>query len=732
MNNILSKIFFVSSLLAVASSTQIQAARRQSVDPASVAPFVYPANSPASPRTMTFMPDGQTYLMLNDDGTQIKSYDTATGNETGVILDLATTRETKIQSIEGFTLSDDGQIIIVWRFSQPVYRRSKTAEYYTYNIYRNILRPLSTDHPRQMSPVVSPDSRMVAFVADNNIYIKKLDYNSEVSVTDDGVLNSVINGIPDWTYEEEFSTTVSMAWSPENDFLCYLKYNETDVPMYNFMLYQGSCNPCDEYELYPGDYSYKYPVAGQRNSKVTLHSYEVDTRKTKQIEFKDAAIEYIPRIAYATATQLIVTTLNRQQNRMEVYSVNPRSTVVKSLLVEESKSWIDPIAYEGMKVDASGIILNSARSGYNHLYGYSLTGEQLGQLTSGDYDVTACYGRDPQGNLYYQSTAKGAINRVVTRKDKKGVETLIGEASGTTSLTFAPSMAFFTMAYSSIDTPPTYSLYNSKLKCLRILEDNSKIAGRYAGTPRREFMTFDSDGYQLNAYMVKPVDFNPSKKYPVIVWLYNGPGSQEVLDRWSIGWEQAAADQGFIVVCADGRGTGGRGNAFQSVVYKNLGHYETIDQINVAKRVSMLPYVDADRIGVCGWSYGGYETLMCAQASGCPFAAAVAIAPVTSWRYYDTVYTERYMDTPQANFEGYSESAPTNHVARLNIPLLLMSGTADDNVHMSNTVEYVARLQGAGKLCDMLLFPNMNHSINGCNARSLVYARMIEYFKNNM
>lgn len=726
------KIFFVSSICLATASLQLKAARPQTVDPASVAEFVYPANTPASPKTMTYMPDGMTYLMLTADGTQIKSYDTATGIERGVVLDLANTRETKLQSIEGFSLSDDGSLIIVWRFSEKVYRRSMTAEYYTYNIYRNILRPLSTEHPRQMSPIVSPDSHMVAFVADNNIYIRKLDYNSEVAVTTDGERNRIINGVPDWTYEEEFSTSVSMAWSPENDFLCYLKYNEADVPMYNFMLYQGSCNPRDEYELYPGEYSYKYPVAGQRNSKVTLHSYEVDTRKTKQIEFNDAAIEYIPGIAYATGTQLIVTTLNRQQNRMEVYTVNPRSTVVKSVIVEESKSWIDPITYEGMYTDASAIVINSSRSGYNHLYRYSLTGQLLGQLTSGDYDVTAYYGSDTQGNIYYQSTRNGAINRVVTRKDKKGVETTVGETSGTTSLSFAPSMAFFTMAYSSVDTPPTYSLYNSKLKCLRSLEDNAAVASRYAGTPRREFMTFESDGYQLNAYMVKPAGFSPAKKYPVIMWLYNGPGSQEVLNRWSIGWEQAAADEGFIVVCVDGRGTGGRGKTFQSIVYKNLGYYETIDQVNVAKRVAALPFVAADRIGVCGWSYGGYEALMCAQASGNPFAAAVAIAPVTSWRYYDTVYAERYMDTPQANFEGYVESAPTSHVSGLNTRLLLMSGTADDNVHLSNTIEYVARLQGVGKLCDMLLFPNMNHSINGCNARSLVYAKMIEFFKNNM
>lgn len=718
--------------LLLNSMASLKATVPQQVSVDAVADFVYPANTVASPRTFTYMPDGLSYLMLNEDGTRITSYDTATGNETGTVLDLSNTRETKLPGIEGFSLSPDGSMLLLWRFSEKVYRRSTTAEYYVYNVYRNILRPLSTEHPRQMAPVFSPDNRMVAFVADNNIYIKKIDYNSEVAVTTDGERNRIINGIPDWTYEEEFATSVSMVWSPENDFLCFLRYDETDVPLYSFMLYEGSCDPMDSYSLYPGEYSYKYPVPGQRNSKVTLHSYEVDTRKTKQITFRDENIEYIPRIAYATATQLIVSTLNRQQNRMEVYTVNPRSTVVKSLLVEESNTWIEPIAYEDMKVGPDGFVINSARSGFNHLYRYSLTGQLIGQLTSGEYDVTAYYGTDAAGNIYYQSTRNGAINRVVTRKDRKGVEMFVGESDGTTSLTFAPAMNFFTMNYSSVTTPPVYTLYNIKLKSLRVLEDNARVAGRYAGTPRREFTTFQSAGYDLNAFVVKPVDFNPSKKYPVIMWLYNGPGSQEVLNRWSIGWEQAAANEGFIVVCADGRGTGGRGKAFQAMVYKNLGHYETIDQLNVARSIAALPYVDASRIGVSGWSYGGYETLMCAQALDAPFAAAVAIAPVTSWKYYDTVYTERYMDTPQANFEGYIESAPIMGVNRLSARLLLMSGTADDNVHMSNTIEYVSRLQSAGKLCDMLLFPNMNHSIYGCNARALVYTKMIEFFKNNM
>lgn len=727
--NIILASMAIAPALAVPAA---EAASPRGVSVESVSQFVYPNNVTKTPGSFTYMPDGLTYLKITDKGTRITSYDTATGNEQAVILDLANTRETKISSIEGFSLSPDASMILVWRNKQSVYRRTFTAEYYVYNVKRNILLPLSTEHPRQMSPLFSPNNRMVAFVADNNIYLKKLDYNSEVAVTTDGRRNEIINGVPDWTYEEEFSTSVSMSWAPSSDMLCYIKYDETDVPLYSFPLYQGSCNPLDEYALYPGSYSYKYPVAGQPNSKVSVHSYDIDTRKTKPVTISAPGVEYIPRIEYVPNGQMLITTLNREQNRLEIYSANPRSTVVKSILVEESRTWIEPATYEDLHVESASFVMLSSRSGYNHLYRFSFTGQLQAQLTRGDWDVTAYYGTDALGNMYYQSTREGAVNRTVTRVDRKGLESTVGEAKGTTSLTFAPAMNFFTMSYSNSTTAPAYTLYNSKLKKLRVLEDNAEVASRYASAPRREFLTIKSGANELNAYMVKPADFRSSGRYPVIMWLYNGPGSQEVLNRWSVDWQQAAVAEGFIVVCVDGRGTGGRGRAFQDVVYGNLGNYETVDQINAARYLASLPYVDADRIGVCGWSYGGYETLMCAQADDSPFAAAVAIAPVTDWRYYDTVYTERYMNTPQANIEGYIESAPLTHTSKMGCNLLLMSGTADDNVHMSNTIEYVSRLQSSGKLCDMLLFPNMNHSIYGCDSRALVYTNMIRFFKNNM
>ena len=410
-------------LTALTFSNQAWSARLNDVSVDDVARFVSPANATKQPTSFTYMPDGLSYLMIADGGKTIKSYDTATGKETGVVIDVTNTRETKIPSIEGFSLSPDGSMMLVWRNRENVYRRSYTAEYYVYNVRRNMLHPLSTEHYRQMSPVFSPNNRMVAFVADNNIYLKKLDYNSEVAVTTDGERNKIINGIPDWTYEEEFATSVSMTWSPESDMLCYIKYNETDVPMYSFPLYEGACNPMEEYALYPGEYSYKYPVAGQQNSRVTVHSYDIDTRKTKPVELTAPGIEYIPRIAYASPTQMLITTLNREQNRMEIFSANPRSTVVKSILVEENNTWISPATYENMSIEANSFVMFSNRSGFTHLYRYSFTGQLQSTLTRGEYDVTDYYGTDALGNVYYQSTRNGAINRTVTRIDRKGVET---------------------------------------------------------------------------------------------------------------------------------------------------------------------------------------------------------------------------------------------------------------------------------------------------------------------
>ena len=698
-----------------------------------IAPYVSPENTPASPANLVYMPDGLSYLTLSADHSKILRFDTKTGKEIEAFVDFSHTRETEIPDIEGFSLSPNASQVLVYRNRKSIYRRSFTAEYYVYEVRSRILRPLSTTHSVQRSPIFSPNSRMVAFVADNNVHIKKLDYNTEVSVTEDGRLGEIINGVSDWTYEEEFSTTCSMSFAPDNSTLCFVKYNETDVPTYHLTLYSGSCHPDKKYELYPGIYSYKYPVAGQNNSRVSLHSYDVETRKVKDIEMTDKTIEYIPNIHYAPTGVLIVPTLNRDQNRLEIYSVNPKSTVIKSIYVEQSSAWITPETYEDIHYAADHFVLLSSKSGFAHLYKYSYAGADLKQLTSGDFDVTAYYGTDALGNIYYQAASPSPLDRTIQRLDKKGIAQTISPDKGWSSASFTPSMDFMVLNHSTSTVPPVYTLCNAAGKTLRTIEDNAPYRGRYDGrVPVKEFFTVNSDGVELNAYIIKPLDFSTSKRYPVIMTQYSGPGSQSVVNRWQMDFDTFYAMKGYIVVCVDGRGTGGRGKQFTDIVYKNLGHYETIDQINAANYLASLPYVDKNRIAICGWSYGGYEALMCATESSSPFAATVAIAPVTDWRYYDTVYAERYMLTPQQNDEGYYKSAPINRTTRLNCPLLLMYGTADDNVHPANTLEFVSRLQSQELLCDMFVFPNMNHSINGCNARAVVYAKMLDFFDRNL
>lgn len=729
--------------VAVAASTYPAVAAVPRLDVAGIAKYVYPDNRRCNlTETPAYMTDGETYLLVSDDGKKIVSFNTADGKEAGTVLDAATTRENKLPGdIEGFTISPDGSKLLVWTDSEPVYRRSSKARYYIFEIKRNILRPLSKSSGKQQAPLFSPDSRMVAFVTDNNIRIRKWDYDTEVDVTADGKHGKIINGIPDWTYEEEFSAVCSMAWSPDNTTLCYLRYDEEEVPWYSLPIYKGYCDADDRYALYPGTFTYKYPVAGEKNSTVTLHSYDVDNRKIKEIKLPDSRIEYIPRIGFGgtDSERLIVTTLNRDQNRMEVYSVNPRSTVAKSIIVEETANgWLNPMTYENMSLQDDSIVLFSERSGWNHLYHYTYAGQMTRRITSGDFDVTDYYGTDPAGMVYYQaepSTGKpsDALNRAIYRLNPKNGKTeQLTPETGWASAEFTPAKNYFTLNYSTATIPPVYTLRNGKNKVVRTLADNAAYAADYAGAPQKEFLTINSDGTELNAYMVKPAGFDPSRRYPVIMWQYSGPGSQEVFNRWAMDWDIYAAQQGFLVVCVDGRGTGGRGTTFRNVVYRRLGHYETIDQLNAARWVASLPYVNPDAIGIAGWSYGGYETLMCATEANGPYAAAVAVAPVTSWRFYDTVYSERFMLTPQQNGPAYDSGAPLERASSLACPLLLMYGTADDNVHPENTIEFVSRLQEAGMDCDVLMFPNMNHSINGCDSRRVVYAKMIDFFRRNL
>lgn len=687
---------------------------------------------PVAPPSFTYAPDGNGYLMLSPDGRTVDRYDIATGKKIETIFDATHTRETTIPHIEGFKLSDKGNYLLVYNNSEAIYRHSFTANYYIYEVRTRLLHPLSTEHPRQQAPLISPDGRMVAFVADNNIYIRKNDYGSEVAVTKDGEFNKVINGVPDWVNEEEFSNNRSMVWSPDNLTLCFLRYDEEKVPMYSLPIYEGACNPKEEYAYYPGTYSYKYPVPGETNAVTTLHSYNVETRKVTDIPLPDAKIEYIPRIEYggSSSDRLMVSTLNRDQNHFEIYSVNPKSTVAKSVYSEDTKAWIEPETYENIKYVDDGFVLMSSQTGYRHVYKYSYAGSLMRTITSGDFDVTAFYGFDAKGYAYYQAAYPTPMDRTVSRIDLKNRVERISKENGTTNASFAPGMAYAMLRYTDVNTPPVYTINQANGKQTRVLEDNAACAARYANAPRREFFTFNSDGNTINGYIVRSK--SATGKQPVIMSQYSGPGSQSVLNIWSMDWENYYAMNGYTIVCVDGRGTGGRGYDFMTSVYKRLGHYETVDQVNAARWVASQPWADANAIGIYGWSYGGFESLMCATEQDGPFAASVAVAPVTSWRFYDSIYTERYMLTPQQNEEGYRVNSPIYRVPNLTCPTLVMYGTADDNVHPQNALQFVSTLQSIGGLCDMFVFPNMNHSINGCNSRSVVYARMLKFFDTNL
>lgn len=702
--------------------------------------YTAPASRPAAPDDCQWLPDGESFARMSADGRKIIAYSASTGEQTEVLFDVANTREAQIPEIESFTLSPDASRILVATETEPIYRRSTTAVFYVYECRSRLLKPLSTDAKRQRAPLFSPDSRMVAFVdpATNNIRVAKLTYGTDILVTTDGAINEVINGVPDWSYEEEFATVNSMTWAPDNLSLCYLRYDESEVPAYFLTLYRGACDPKDSYSLYPGCFSYKYPVAGKPNARVSLHSYDIETRKTKEIALPASSVEYVPRIAFGPDPSLLmVTTLNRNQTRLEIFRVNPRSTVAKSVYVDDSKSWIPEDAYSDINYSQDGFTVGSLRSGFFRYYTYSYQGMPIAETGIDNADATAYYGKDAAGTRYFQAAAPTPMDRTVYAVDVKGrIRTLSDHTSGTTSAEFSPSFVYRTISHSDVNTPPVYTFFKNDKK-LRVLEDNSAYRKSISALKSvvKEFFKIPASGNspELNAYIVKPADFNPSRSYPVVMSQYSGPGSQSVLNKWALDWEQYFAANGYVVVCVDGRGTAGRGAEFMQCVYKRLGYFETIDQTSAARYIASQSWADSSRIGIYGWSYGGYEALMCAtQGAETPFAAAVAVAPVTDWRFYDTIYTERFMLTPGQNEDGYDTSAPLARASALGCPLLMMYGTADDNVHPANTLEFAARLQNCGLLCDMLVFTNMNHSINGCSTRALVWARMFGFFNENL
>ena len=691
---------------------------------------------PAGVKEMTPMPDGESYAAISDDGRAIELFSFKTGKKTGELFSIDGIKgDVKIEDFEGYEVSSDGRRILLWNDSEQIYRYSFTAEYYVYDTVRQTMKRVS-EKGAQRGATMSHDGRYVAYMRGNNIFISNLDYGTDNPITKDGEVNAVINGIPDWGYEEEFGILNTMRWNGDDTVLAYVRFEESAVPTYHFDAYRGYCMPDPLGDPYPEQYSYKYSLAGYPVSKVSLHAYNLDTRATKTMDLPMAADDYIPMVEFdGNGTNLMVMTLNHDQNHLRLYRVNPASTVAHLLIEEKSeKGWLAPSTYQLTKYYPDFFIYASERSGTCHLYRYNYEGVEQGALTKGEFNVTQYYGYDAKKSLHYvQTTSLGAANRSVASVDNKGALKLLTGKAGWESALWSKGMNYWLREWSDANTPQIYSLMSADGKNETIVEDNSAYRAKYAAAPKKELLKVKNDtGEEMEAYIIKPADFDSSKKYPLLMWQYNGPDSQEVRNRWGIDGLYYLCSEGYVVACVDGRGTGYRTRQWAYSVYKDLGNLETTDQITGAKYFGSLPYVDSNRIGCFGWSYGGYMTLMELQREGNPFKCGVSMAPVTDWRYYDSIYTERYMLTPQQNERGYDSSSALEGTSRLNVPLLIMSGTNDDNVHFYNTLKYTSKLTSEGKLFDMMAYTGFDHSLRMCNARVQLYRKVAQFLKGNL
>lgn len=679
-----------------------------------------------------------TYARISDDGKRVDCYSFKTGKLLRNLFDVSNTMGKKIDSFDGYILSPDGTRMLIQTKTKSIYRRSFTAVYYLYNIASRKLEPLSDGGPQQV-PVWSKDGLQVAFVREGNIYLVKLLYdNAEVQVTKDGKFNEVINGLPDWVNEEEFGFNRALTFNADGTMICWLRYDEKDVKTYSLQMYKGMKPEKQENAVYPGFYSYKYPKAGEDNSKVTAWSYDIKSHRISKLQVPLDADGYMPRIkATDDASKVVVYTMNRHQDELCLYSVNPRSTVAQLIVKEHVEKYVKEEAMEAVTFIGNNVLLPSDRSGFMKLYIYSMNG-QLHRTIGGDYDITAVYGYDAKtGDVYYQAAALGPSDRQVYVAHKNGKTVRLSDKKGWNTALFSGDYQYFVNTWSDYNTPYVVTTRDNNGRVISTLQDNAELKAKVAesGFAKREPFSFTtSEGVQLNGWILKPLNFDASKRYPVIMHQYSGPGSQQVTDSWSAGsmgqggaFDSYLAQQGFIVVSVDGRGTGGRGADFEKCTYLKIGDLESKDQVEAALYLGSLPFVDKDRIGIWGWSYGGFNTLMSMSEGRGVFRAGVAIAPPTSWRFYDSIYTERYMRTPKENPDGYDVN-PIVRAQKLHGALLLCHGTADDNVHPQNSYEYAEALVQADKDFRELYYTNRNHSIYGGNTRNHLLRQVANFF----
>lgn len=679
------------------------------------------------------MNDGMFYTVLErkKKGTQLAQYEYKTGKQKKILIkpeDLVWKKDT-IQ-MDAYQFSADEKKVLIANQVESIYRRSTKAFYYVFDLKSKKLEKLA-EGEKQMYADFSPSGSKVAYVLDNDLYYKDFKNGKTTQITKDGKYNKIINGASDWVYEEELELAQSFQWSADGNKIAFYRFDEEEVKQWNMKMYG---------DLYPSDYRFKYPKAGEDNAKVEVKIYDLEEKKTTKIKLKKK-YEYLTSIQWTNdPNKLTVMSSNRHQNVLHINLVNANDGSSEIIHTEKSDTYIEMPFDVHFTKDNEHFIILSEKSGFNHIYLYTMDGKSKKQLTKGNWPVTEFYGVDEEnGRVYYQAAEETPLDRDVYSVDLQGKsKKKISTRDGTNNASFSSSFAYFINYNTTANQPNYISLHDAKGKEIRMLKDNQKLSSKlsnYNMSPKTFFSFTTSEGVKLNGWMIKPPDFNPAKKYPAFLTIYGGPGSQTVTNSWggfNYFWHQMLAQKGYVVVSVDNRGTGARGVEFKKITYKQLGKYETMDQIETAKYLAGLDYIDGDRIGVQGWSYGGYMSSLCLLKGAAHFKAAIAVAPVTNWRFYDTIYTERYMQTPQENGDGYDDNSPINHVEKLEGAYLLVHGMADDNVHLQNTSEMIEALVQADKQFDLFVYPNKNHGIYGGNTRYHLYKKMTDFLEENL
>lgn len=670
------------------------------------------------------MGDGEHYTTLSKGNVLRWRY------ADGALVDTLFRAPASFPGVAGYELSNDGAKILLTTGREPIYRHSSKANYYIYDRTLKTLTPLSAQG-KQQEATLSPNGERAAFVRDNNLFVVDLADGKERQITTDGKRGSIINGIPDWVYEEEYSFSRAYEWAPGSDAIAFYRFDESGVREYSMNTFNG--------KLYPENYNFKYPKAGEANSVVDIKVYRFDGDSVVDVDLcQDTTDTYVPRIEWTSDGKLAVHWLNRLQNHYRILLASPTTGAASVLYEERNPRYVERINNETVTFlpDGKGFVVESERDGWMHLYRYDMSGKLLNRITEGEWEVTALYGIDDKsGKVYYQSTEGSPLRRGVycVGLNGKGKRQLsAADEAGTHAGVFGPGYRYWIDYFSNNTTPTVVTLRRvGDGRAVRVLEDNAGLRRRLAANyvlPEKEFFTFTTpEGIVLNGYMLKPADFDSTRRYPVLMTQYSGPGSQQVADKWGWSWETALVEEGVLVACVDGRGTGFRGEEFRKCTYGNLGALEVEDQIAAARFLGGLPYVDPARIGIYGWSYGGFMALNCILKGNDVFALAVAVAPVTSWRYYDTIYTELYNGLPQENPKGYDDNSPIFFADRLKGKLLLAHGTGDDNVHIQNSYEMIERLVKAKKPFEMLIYPDKNHGMG--SSRDHLLRRAIGFIK---